>query len=149
MTKLSPVYEYFAHVSQQAMNAKPPYRGRVELLHFGPYVLVKSEISGKLERRWFHDETPIAYYHLPKGARQPLVEELFRSGCSSKEIAELIGVSSSTILLDIKELQGIRHITPFSQMKAIDVTPADLVLKSTTHQKMIVSAPQLAQSERW
>jgi hypothetical protein len=61
----------------------------------------------------------------------------------------LIGVSSSTILLDIKELQGIRHITPFSQMKAIDVTPADLVLKSTTHQKMIVSAPQLAQSERW
>jgi hypothetical protein len=61
MTKLSPVYEYFAHVSQQAMNAKPPYRGRVELLHFGPYVLVKSEISGKLERRWFHDETPIAY----------------------------------------------------------------------------------------
>jgi hypothetical protein len=149
MIKLSPVYEYFAQVSQQAMDAKPPYRGKVELLHYGSYVLVKSEISGKLERRWFHDETPIAYYHLPKHVRQPLVEQLFRAGCSNKEIAELIGVSSSTIILDIKELQGIHHITPFSQTKAIDVTPPDLILKSTTHQKMQISSGQVAQAERW
>lgn len=137
MKPLSPVYEYFATVSQQAMDAKPPYRGKVELLHFGEYVLVKSEICMKIERRWFHNETPIFYYHLPKDLRLPIVEEMFRSGCNAKEIAELIGLSNSTIASDIKELIGLRRMTECSQMKAEDVTPPDLVLKSTSNQKMV------------
>jgi AraC-like DNA-binding protein len=137
MKPLSPVYEYFAGVSQQAMDAKPPYRGKVELLHFGDYVLVKSEISAKIERRWFHQETPIAYYHLPKELRLPIVEEMYRSGCVAKEIAELIGVSSTTIATDIKELMGMCRMTECSQFKAQDVTPTDLILKSTTSQKMV------------
>jgi hypothetical protein len=149
MITLSPVYEYFAQASQAAVNAKPPHRGKAELLHFGDYILIKSEIAGEIQRRWFYQERPIAYYYLPKAARQPLVMQMYRAGCKASEIAELIGMSNSTILLDIKELIGHGYMTEFSQTKAIDATPADLILKSTTNQKPVVSTGQVAQAERW
>jgi hypothetical protein len=130
---LTPVYEYFAMVSQQAMDVKLPFRGKVEMLHFGDYVLIKSEIAGQTQRRWFHKERPIFYYHLPKELRRPIVIQMYHSGCSAKEIAEMIGLSVSTITLDVKELKA--HQMLFSQIKSMDVTPKDLILKSTINQK--------------
>jgi predicted transcriptional regulator len=147
MNALSPVYEYFARVSQQAMDVKPPHRGKVELLHYGDYVLVRSEIEGRLERRWFHQETPIAYYYLPKSSRLKLVADMYNSGCSIKEIAELIGISTSTITLDIKEAKAHHWCSDFSQTKVRDVTPPDLILKSTVNQKPIVG--NLVTADSW
>ncbi len=138
---LSPVYEYFAVVAQRAMDAKLPYRGKVELLHFGDYVLIKSEIAHEIERRWFHKECPIFYYYMPKNIRQPIVAQMFRAGCNAKEIAELVGLSVSTITLDIKELKAHFLITDGSQLPPKDITPKDLILKSTINQKPRQYAP--------
>jgi hypothetical protein len=138
------MYEYFAEVSQQAISAKPPHRGKVEMSHFGDYILVKSEIAGEIQRRWFYQERPIYYYYLPKDARIPLVAKLYNAGFSCKEIAELIGLSVTTIASDIKEATAHHLCSDFSVRQVADKTPPDLVLKSTANQKPQTYIPQVA-----
>jgi DNA-binding transcriptional ArsR family regulator len=140
MSQLSAAFEYFAQVSQQAITVQPPYRGVVSMLHFGDYILIKSENFGEIQRRWFHKENPIYYYHLPKEIRLPLVQGMFQAGCSISEIAEIVGLSKSTISKDIKQLEydlsRTAHVElSLPQVKAHDVTPTDLILKSTINQK--------------
>ena len=140
MSQLSAAFEYFAQVSQQAITTQPPFRGVVSMLHYGDYILIKSEILGEIQRRWFHKENPIYYYHLPKEIRLPLVQGMFQAGCSISEIAEIIGLSKSTIAKDIKQLEYdlsriARAEVNLPQVKAHDVTPNDLILKSTINQK--------------
>lgn len=144
---LSPMYEYFAQVSQQAINVKPPYRGKVEMTHFGEYILVKSEVAGEIQRRWFYEERPIFYYYLPKDTRLPLVAKLYNAGFNGKEIAELIGLSYTTIATDLKEAMAHHLCSEFSQTQIQDKTPPDLVLKSTANQKPQTYIPQPA--NRW
>jgi predicted transcriptional regulator len=135
MTPLSAAVEYFAEVSQKAISAQAPYRGRVEMLHYGDYILITSEICGEIERRWFHKQYPIFYYYLPKDIRIPIVHDMYRSGCSISEIAELIGLSRSTISNDISEIKQKLDVAELPQIKAQDVTREDLILKSTINQK--------------
>lgn len=141
---LSPMYEYFAQVSQEAINVKPPHRGKVEMSHYGDYILIKSEVAGEVQRRWFYEERPIFYYYLPKHARLPLVAKLYNAGCSAKEIAELIGLSVTTITSDIKEAGAYHLCSEFSRVSITDKTPKDLVLKSTVNQKPQTYIPQPA-----
>jgi predicted transcriptional regulator len=143
------MYEYFAQVSQEAINVKPPYRGKVEMSHFGDYILIKSEIKGEIQRRWFYEERPIFYYYLPKDARIPFVAKLVNAGFTAKEIAELIGLSVTTIASDIKEATAHGLCSEFSVLKAVDKTPADLVLKSTVNQKPVTYVPQPASATTW
>lgn len=146
MNTLSAAMEYFASVSQKAMDAKQPYRGSVSMMHYGDYVLITSEICGEIERRWFHKENAIFYYYLPKDVRIPIVTEMYYAGCSVAEIAELIGLSKSTINSDINELKLKFGVAQLPQIVAHDVTSPDLILKSTINQK-----PQnyLRENTRW
>jgi hypothetical protein len=135
MAGLTPAFEYFAQVSQEAITIKPPHRGVVSMLHYGDYVLITSEIKSEIQRRWFHQENPIYYYHLPKQIRLHIVNEMWTSGCNASEIADLIGVSHTTITNDLKEIKKVRVITVLPQYKPEDRTPEDLVLKSSVAQK--------------
>lgn len=138
--------EYFAQVSQQAIDAKPPYRGVVSMLHFGEYILIKSEICGEIERRWFHQNNPIYYYHMSREERLPIVHAMYLAGCSIAEIAEMMGFSSSTISNDVQRLPegpGTRRI---ARIIAKDVTPPNMVLKSTINQKPQSFTPQYTDS---
>jgi hypothetical protein len=132
---MSPAMEYFAQVSQKAYDAKPPFRGLVSMHKHGDYILIKSEIAGEIERRWFHQLNPIFYYYLPKEVRLPLVQEMYCAGNSLSEIAELIGLSKSTISADITELKKRFQTDGMIPIKPRDVTPAGIVLKSTIQQK--------------
>lgn len=136
MVQLTPAFQYFAEVSQRAITIEPPHRGLVSMLHFGDYVLVKSEIACVIQRRWFFKEMPIFYYHLPKEIRLPLVAQMYNSGCKAIEIAEIVGLSQSTISNDLKELKNPERASLFVfSPKTVDNTPKDLVLKSTINQK--------------
>lgn len=138
--------EYFTAVSQQALEAQQPYRGIVSMLHYGDYILIKSEIMGEVQRRWFHKEGAIFYYYLPKEERIPIVTEMFYSGCTVTEISEMVGLSRSTINNDVNELKLKYGVAQLPQIVAHDVTPDDLILKSTINQK---PANYLRENTRW
>lgn len=132
---LTALFEYFANVSQEAIRCAPPYRGRVELTHYGRYTLVMHETDGRIQRRWFLDEAPIFHYHLPQDVRRETVAEMYKAGCKAGEIAEVLGVNDSTISADLKHLRTYYANSVEPQVKPQDVTPLDLVLKSTATMK--------------
>jgi hypothetical protein len=132
---LSALFEYFASVSQQAIQCEPPFRGRVEMLHFGRYTLVTHEANGETHRRWFLDESPIFSYYLETNARRQLVAAVFKSGCKAGEVAELLGLTDSAVSADLKFLRTNYPDQVEPQVKAVDATPSDRVLKNTAAMK--------------
>lgn len=142
MSILSPMMEYFARAAQKAVDTPPPYRGKVSMLHYGDYVLITSEICGEIERRWFHEQNPIYYYHMTREARLPLVRAMYVSGCSPAEIAELIGFSATTVSADIHASERVLETQYMPRIKPRDVTPKDVILKSTSNQKPQSFTPQ-------
>jgi hypothetical protein len=99
---LSALFEYFATVSQQAIQCEPPHRGRVEMTHFGRYTLVVSEVNGVIFRRWFLDQSPIYAYYIETTERRHLVAAVYKSGCKAGEVAELLGLTDSAVSADLK-----------------------------------------------
>jgi hypothetical protein len=139
---LSALFEYFASVSQQAIQCEPPHRGRVEMTHFGRYTLVTSEVNGVTFRRWFMDQSPIYSYYIETSERRHLVAAVYKSGCKAGEVAELLGLTDSAVSADLKFMRTNYPDQVEPQVKPEDVTAPDQILKNTSAMKPQAYQPQ-------